>query len=303
MAEAQAYFKKKGYTLSPEKHQKLIRRDKERQKKYGETQIELRNVNFDFGSGPVLNNLNLSVKKGEFIAILGQNGSGKTTLIKQLNGLLVPKQGTAVVNGRDTSKESVKSLSQIVGYVFQNPDHQIIMETVYDDVAFGPRFAKLDEKEIKKRVDEALAAVKLTGREKSDPLTLTKGQRQKVAVAAVLANKPDILVLDEPTTGLDDNELRGMMELIKSLNDDGHTIIMVTHCMWVAAEYAHRVVVLKQGEVLLDGPAREVFAQEEKLRECHLRPPQITGWSRQLGHTLLSVAEFRECLIHSTSSV
>ena len=297
--EGVRYFKENKYSFDEVKYAALLQKDQDRAVKYGSPALELRQVNFKYDDNWSLKNIDLSIRQGEFVAILGQNGSGKTTLIKQLNGLLTPASGEVLVNGRSTRGENVRSLSRAVGYVFQNPDHQIIMETVYDDVAFGPRFAKIPEAEVQRRVHEALAAVKLTGFEKYDPSILTKGQRQKVAVAAVLANKPEIIVFDEPTTGLDYNELRGMMELISQLNAAGHTVIMVTHCMWIAAEYAHRVIVMAEGSIALDGSSREVFGQPEKLSRYHLQIPSITALARNFGKTVLSVREFINCATKS----
>ncbi|MDD5259065.1 MAG: energy-coupling factor transporter ATPase [bacterium] len=292
LAEGIGYLKQQKYYCDENKYRSFIQHD---QREYGPVLIELEKVGFSYGDVPALTDINFSVRKGEFIAILGQNGSSKTTLLKQLNGLLAPGQGIVRINGRDTKKHHPVTFSSEVGYVFQNPDHQIIMETVYDDVAFGLRFNKVPETDVQKRVQETLAAVGLTGLEKHDPFTLTKGQRQQVAVAAVLANRPDILVFDEPTTGLDYQELRRLMELINKLNQAGHTIIMVTHCMWIAAEYAQRVVIMDHGQIVVDGPTREIFTQADTLQACQLALPPVTLLAQQLGKTVLSVVEFKEC--------
>jgi energy-coupling factor transport system ATP-binding protein len=178
-----------------------------------------------------------------------------------------------------------------VGYVFQNPDHQIFSDTVADEVAFGPKIRGMDEGEIKERVEEALAAVGLEGRGGEDPFGLTKGERQRVAVASVLAVRPEVLILDEPTTGLDYAEQRSMMDLVKSLNESGSTIIVVTHTMWVVAEYAHRAAVVRDGRISLRGTVREVFAQEDDLKDAYVRPPHIVTLGNTLGATVLSVQE------------
>lgn len=290
VAEGMGYLKQQPYHCNEDAYACLSQKDL---REYGPEVIKLEKVNYSYGKNPALTDINLSIRKGEFVAILGQNGSGKTTLLKQLNGLLLPGQGTVWINGRDTKEHHPATFSGEVGYVFQNPDHQIIMETVYDDVAFGPRFNKLPEAEVQQRTRETLEAVGLTGLEKHDPFTLTKGQRQQVAVAAVLANQPDILVFDEPTTGLDYRELRCLMELINKLNQAGHTIIMVTHCMWIAAEYAQRIVIMDQGRISMDGPTRDIFARVDTLRECRLVPPPVTQLSQFLGKTVLSVSEFK----------
>ena len=185
----------------------------------------------------------------------------------------------------------MRRLGQTVGYVFQNPDHQIFSDTVFDEVAFGPKIRGMEEDEIKERVEEALAAVRLEGRGDEDPFGLTKGERQRVAVASVLAVRPEVLILDEPTTGLDYAEQRSMMDLVKSLNEAGSTIIVVTHTMWVVAEYAHRAVVIREGRVALQGTVREVFAEEDELRDASLRPPHIVSLGNALGYPVLSVEE------------
>jgi energy-coupling factor transport system ATP-binding protein len=178
--------------------------------------------------------------------------------------------------------------------VFQNPDHQIFSETVFDEVAFGLRQRTMSEMEIRKRVGRALDACSLAGRESHDPFTLTKSGRKRVAVASVLALEPDVLILDEPTTGLDYTEQRHMMDMVRQLNEAGCTIIFVTHHMWVVAEYAHRMLVVNQGRILLDGPPREVFARPE-LARASLRPPQAVAFSGALGRTMLSVDELVSC--------
>ena len=180
-----------------------------------------------------------------------------------------------------------------MGYVFQNQDHQIFSDTVSDEVAFGPKIRGLGEADIKERVSEALAAVGLEGYEGEDPFGLTKGERQRVAVASVLAVRPEVLILDEPTTGLDYAEQLSMMDLVKRLNEAGSTIIVVTHTMWVVAEYAHRAAVVRDGRIVLSGSVREVFAEEEKLRDASLRPPHVVSLGNALGHTVLSVEELR----------
>jgi energy-coupling factor transport system ATP-binding protein len=297
LEEGLGYLQQQQYYCAEDTYIHLVESDR---RAYGPVAVELEKVSFNYGNTPVLTDINLLVRKGEFVAILGQNGSGKTTLVKQLNGLLLPAQGIVRINGKNTKEHHPAKFSGEVGYVFQNPDHQIIMETVYDDVAFGPRFNKLPEADVQQRTRETLAAVGLTGLEKHDPFTLTKGQRQQVAVAAVLANRPDILVFDEPTTGLDYQELRRLMELINKLNQTGHTVIMVTHCMWIAAEYAHRIVIMDGGRIIMDGPTRDIFSQVDKLQDCQLAPPPVTLLSQQLGKTVLSVAEFKKCFYRAT---
>lgn len=258
----------------------------------GEIAVEVRELEHRYPNGLVaLQGASLTIRQGEFVAVLGQNGSGKTTLVKHLNGLLMPTAGQVVVNGAPTSSQTMLQLGRTVGYVFQNPDHQIFADTVFEEVAFGPRNHGIPAGEVKERVQEALAAVGLAGRDDDDPFALTKGERQRVAVASILATRPKVIILDEPTTGLDYKEQRKMMELVRQLNQAGHTIICVTHTMWVVAEYARRTVVVKDGRIWMDGPTREVMAREAELTQASLKPPQLVRISNRLGGTLLTLAE------------
>jgi energy-coupling factor transport system ATP-binding protein len=287
-------FKHQGWRVSAERHRKLVEVDGSREEGYGETLIEVQGLTHRYPNGVVaLEGADLAVRRGEFLAVLGQNGSGKTTLVKHFNGLLEPTEGSVRVEGEETRERGIRNLGQTVGYVFQNPDHQIFSDTVSDEVAFGPKIRGLGEADIEERVSEALAAVGLEGYEGEDPFGLTKGERQQVAVASVLAVRPEVLILDEPTTGLDYAEQRSMMDLVMRLNEAGSTIIVVTHTMWVVAEYAHRAAVVRDGRIVLSGSVREVFAEEEKLRDASLRPPHVVSLGNALGHTVLSVEELQ----------
>src|SRR5215207_6759605 len=285
-------FRRRGWWVSGRCHRKLVEVDEARDEGYGEPLVEVRGLAHRYPNGVVaLEGVDLAVRRGEFLAVLGQNGSGKTTLVKHFNGLLEPTEGTVRVGEEETSEQGLRQLGQSVGYVFQNPDHQIFSDTVADEVAFGPRIRGLEEGEIEERVEEALAAVGLEGRGGEDPFGLTKGERQRVAVASVLSVRPEVLILDEPTTGLDYAEQRSMMDLVRGLNEAGSTIIVVTHTMWVVAEYAHRAVVVRDGRVALQGTIREVFAKEDELRDASLRPPHIVSFGNALGYLVLSVEE------------
>jgi energy-coupling factor transport system ATP-binding protein len=231
------------------------------------------------GRPPALHSTDLEIRQGEFVALLGSNGSGKTTLAKLLAGILTPTGGRVETAGRRA------------GFVFQNPDHQIFAETVEAEVAFGPHLQGLGEAEVGRRVEEALASVHLLGHRRSDPFLLSKGGRQRVAVASVLAMRPEVLVLDEPTTGLDYREVREMMALVGSLNGQGHTVVIVTHAMWVAAEYARRTVILDRGRILADGPTAEVFRQGDLLARGALRAPEAAALAARLGLDALSPDE------------
>ncbi len=236
-----------------------------------------------------LRRINLSIGEGEFVALLGQNGSGKTTLAKQMNGLLKPSSGQMLVKGRPTTDFSHRELARLVGYVFQNPDHQIFARTVREEVGFGLKALGEAPATIERRVAEALHTVGLQGYEERNPFALTKGDRQRVAVASVLATQPRVIILDEPTTGLDYLHQKRMMEMLRDLNQKGHTIIIITHSMGLAAEYAKRTIVMRDGVIVADGETRAIFADEVRLSQASLRPPPAVRLSNGLGTQALTV--------------
>jgi energy-coupling factor transport system ATP-binding protein len=288
-------FAQLGLSIDEARVRELTARDQSRLGAYGGAILRLEEVEFGYDDRLVLQKVDLCIREKEFVALLGANGSGKTTLAKQFNGLLRPSRGRVWLAGNDSADQSIFDMGQIVGYVFQNPDQQIFCDTVFDEVAYGPRLRGLSEAEVTGRVAEALAAVGLSGCELADPFSLSRGERQRVAVASVLSIKPKILVLDEPTTGLDYKDQRHMMELVKKLNEAGNTIVMITHTMWVVAEYAHRIVLFREGKVVADGQAREVFADEALLALSEVRPPQVTMLGNRLGCTALSLDELVDC--------
>lgn len=289
-------FRAQGWRLSDEKYGQVLAEDKKKAERAGEVVIRCSDLMHTYPSGvQALKGIDLEIRRGEMVAIVGQNGSGKTTLVKHFNGLLLPTGGQVEVGGKPTREQGVFLLGQKVGYVFQNPDHQIFSDTVFDEVAFSLRLRHLSDAEIKSRVEEALDAVGLAGAEQEDPFSLTKSGRQRVAVASILAARPEVLILDEPTTGLDYAEQRSMMGLVRKLNENGSTIIFVTHHMWVVAEYADRVYVMKDGQILLQGSTRDVLAHEAELRQASLRPPHLVTFSNRLGKTMLSVEELIRC--------
>jgi energy-coupling factor transport system ATP-binding protein len=252
--------------------------------------IEVSHLDYAYPDGtPALFDINLSIGEQEFIAFIGQNGSGKTTLSKCLNGLLKPTSGSVIVEGIDTrSKGVVKQLVTKVGYVFQNPDHQIFNDSVEKEIAYGPRNIGLSEDDVKARVTEA-AAVAGVGPDHfiTHPFFLTKGLRQRVAIASILALKPRTIVVDEPTTGQDLPQSIEVMNFLQRLwKEEKHTIIIITHEMSIVARYAQRVVVLGQGRTLLDGPTPEVFAQPDILKQTFVEPPQITRLGQALNPRL-----------------
>lgn len=245
--------------------------------------IKIRDLWHIYPDGVVaLRNVNLDVKKGELIAIVGQNGAGKTTLAKHLNGLLRPTKGSVIVGGIDSSNASTSLLSKIVGYVFQNPDHQLFAESVEEEVAFGPRNLGLPDDKVKRNVDETLRILGIEHLRERYPLALSFGERHMIAIASILSMRPEVIVFDELTTGLDFKGIRKIMKVIWRLNAKGHTILVITHDMTLVAECSERVIVMSSGEVLLDGPAKEVFDHPEALKKASLRPPQIAQLARML---------------------
>lgn len=222
-----------------------------------------------------LKDVSIGIKRSEFVALIGQNGSGKTTLIKHFNGLLRPSRGRVIVEERDAAKLPTSELARSVGYVFQNPDHQIFAETVREEIAFGPHNLGFPAERIAAVTRQVLTEMGLAGCEEQMPFTLSRGQRQRLAVASVLAMEPSILIIDEPTTGQDWHESMSLMEFVKRLNDEGHTCIVTTHNMNLVSLFAKRVIVMCQGEVLLDGPTQDVFRQADLIAQAAIKPPEV----------------------------
>ncbi|MCL2019216.1 MAG: energy-coupling factor transporter ATPase [Oscillospiraceae bacterium] len=220
--------------------------------------------------------VNLTVQKGEFLAVLGHNGSGKSTLAKHFNGILLPTDGKVFVNGIDVSDDSrIYEIRQTVGMVFQNPDNQIVAAIVEEDVAFALENLGVPPDEIRERIDEAMKLVDIYKYHKHAPHRLSGGQKQRVAIAGVIAMRPQCIVLDEPTAMLDPKGRKEVMKTIKMLNEKGITIVLITHYMEEAAE-AKRVIVMDKGSIIMDGTPREIFSEVEKLKKVGLDVPQVT---------------------------
>ncbi len=273
--------------------QRLRVLDQEASNGVGDTILHVEGLGHSYPGGTeALKGVDLQVREREFLAVVGQNGSGKTTLVKHLNGLLRPTRGEVFFQGRSIKESSVSELGKEIGFVFQNPDHQIFSSSVKEEIAFGPRNHGFSEKDIKDRVERALELVGLTGLEKSDPFIMTRGERQRVAVASILAMGPRVIILDEPTTGLDYTEQVAVMEMLAELNRKGHTIIIITHTLWLVARYAHRVVLMAEGRIIAHGGSREVLARRETLARASLKPPEIIEIGEAFGFPTLSVQEF-----------
>jgi energy-coupling factor transport system ATP-binding protein len=260
--------------------------------------IILDNVNYVYSEGNAylkhaLKDINLVIGEKEFIGLIGHTGSGKSTLAQILNGLLKPSQGNMFYNGQDVGDETFdrKELRQKVGLVFQYPEHQLFETTVFKDVCYGPMKMGLDKKTYELRAFEALT---LAGVENElfyrSPLELSGGQKRRAAIAGVLAMKPEVLVLDEPTAGLDPRGREEVLTMISELREKtGTTIILISHNMEDIAEYADRIVVMNEGEIVYDGDKQTVFAQKNVLEEIGLAAPEITGIMTALAERGLSV--------------
>ncbi|MCK4809283.1 MAG: energy-coupling factor ABC transporter ATP-binding protein, partial [Candidatus Aenigmarchaeota archaeon] len=222
-----------------------------------ESIIEIKDLWFEYkDKTAVLKNINLDIKKGEFVAIVGQNGAGKSTLALHLNGLLKPMRGDIIVDGKNTKDEKVSSLSKIVGYAFQNPELQFFEDTLTEEISFGPKNLGLDSAEIKSRAENILKYTGLDKFKDKDPFSLSMGQKRRLSIASILSMEPKVIVIDEPSTGLDIKTTDFLMKLVKKLNSLGHTIIMITHDMELVSDYAERVIVMKNGEIIGDGSIR-----------------------------------------------
>lgn len=235
------------------------------------------------GITTAVDNVNLDINQGDFVAILGHNGSGKSTLAKHLNAILYPTEGTVWVDGKDTQKdEYIWEIRQTAGMVFQNPDNQIIGQIVEEDVGFGPENMGIPTKEIWERVDESLKAVGMYEFRHYSPNKLSGGQKQRVSIAGVIAMHPKCIILDEPTAMLDPKGRREVIRAVRALNDvERITVILITHYMEEVI-YADKVYVMDKGRITLQGTPKEVFSEVERLKELRLDVPQVTLLAHEL---------------------
>ena len=239
-----------------------------------------------------VNDVNLDIEAGDFVAVLGHNGSGKSTLAKQLNALLLPSEGTIWVDDMDTSKEQeLWKIRQRAGMVFQNPDNQIIGTVVEEDVGFGPENMGVPTEEIWKRVDDSLKKTGMTAYRYASPNKLSGGQKQRVAIAGVVAMRPSCIVLDEPTAMLDPNGRREVLEAVSELNQkENVTVILITHYMEEVI-HANKVYVMDRGNVVMQGTPREIFSQVETLKKYRLDVPQVTLLAHELHKAGVDIPE------------
>ncbi|MDU5083241.1 energy-coupling factor transporter ATPase [uncultured Tissierella sp.] len=252
--------------------------------------MKINNLNYIYNANTpfekkALDNINLEINEGEFIGLIGHTGSGKSTLVQHLNGLMKPTSGDIIIDGVNitTKDANLKEIRQKVGLVFQYPEHQLFEESIYKDIAFGPRNLGLNEEEIHNRVKESMELVGLDFDELKDrsPFELSGGQKRRVAIAGVIAMKPKILVLDEPTAGLDPSgrdEILG--EIQKLYEQEGITIILVSHSMEDVAKLVDRILVMHRGKLEMDGKTREIFRRADELESIGLGVPQITKFMK-----------------------
>ena len=246
-----------------------------------DTVLSFQNVSFSYNETANVKNLNVNIHKGDFTAIIGSNGAGKSTFSKLCNGLLKPSAGDVLVLDKNTKKEKVSNLAKHIGFLFQNPDRQICCGTVREEIAFSLRNNKVPEAEIKTRVENTIKEFGFNP--DTEPFNMSRGQRQRLCLACLIALNPEILILDEPTTGLDYRECMEVMEKIRQLNENGTTVIMVCHDMEVVLDFAKKIIVMNRGEILGEGPARSVLADDTLLNKARLLPPQIAQVAKLLG--------------------
>ena len=249
--------------------------------------LEFQNVAFSYNETANVHNLNVKVKKGDFISIIGSNGAGKSTFSKLCNGLLKPSSGDVLVLGESTKKRKVSSLAKHIGFLFQNPDRQICCATVREEIAFSLKNNGIPQDEIEKRVTDTLNEFGFDG--DTEPFNMSRGQRQRLCLACLIALNPEILILDEPTTGLDYRECMEVMGKIAELNNKGTTVIMVCHDMEVVLDFAKTIIVMNRGEILAEDETRTVLGDRPLLERARLLPPQIAQVSMLLGNAFNDV--------------
>lgn len=233
--------------------------------------LEVKNLKFSYPGGyEAVKNISFTIHEGESVGIIGANGAGKSTLLMLIMGIILPESGEILVGDVKVTKKTLLEIRKRLGMVLQNPDDQLFMTTVYDDVAFGPRNYKLDEKEVKHRVENSLELVGISHLKNRAPFKLSGGEKRNAAIASVLSMKPDILIMDEPTAALDPKSRRRVINLLNSFNQ---TKIITSHDLDMIFETCNRVIVIKEGEVPWDGPSEEILSNEELLDSCGLEIP------------------------------
>ncbi len=246
--------------------------------------INLKDVSFEYPGGYLaVDNINMEIERGENIAIIGQNGAGKTTTVKMFNKLLTPTAGDVTIGDMNTKDYTTAQVSRTVGYVFQNPDDQIFHSTVYDEVAFGPKKAKLSESEIEEKVNYALKLTNLLDDKEENPYNLPLSVRKFVTIAAIIAMDTDVMIFDEPTAGQDLKGNLALSQLLKELKQKGKTIITISHDMEFVANNFDRVIVMANRKVVTTGTAKEIFWDFGALEKAMVKQPYVSALCKQLG--------------------
>ncbi len=266
--------------------------------------IKIKDLTFTYPAGvTALREINLEINKGEVLAVIGQNGSGKTTLVKHFNGLLKPSRGNVLVNNNNTKKFTTAQLSRTVGYVFQDPDDQIFMSKVYKEIEFGPKNLGLKGSELKRSVKEALEIVGLWDLRRKHPLDLNLNEKKLIAISSIIAMKPEVIILDEPTTGQDHHGVKKVESLINELSRN-HTIIVISHNMDLVSRVASRVIVMYDSRILFQGTPKKVFVKNALLNKTYLKPPPIARLAQSIKgfkRDVLTIDEFIDELISNKS--
>ena len=293
LEEATTYFKSNFSITEKVPHQNSI--PKVGRVQEAERVVEAKELRFTYPDGTeALKGINLEIRKGEYVAIIGQNASGKTTLVKHLVGLLKPTRGDVCVFGLNAKKAHIIDLATKIGYVYQNPDHQLFCQTVYEECAYGLRNLGVPEQEAQPRVRHVLKSLGMLELEDAETFILGKGQRQRLAVATILVMAPEVIIVDEPTTGQDMKQSASIMNLLDQINREGKTVIIITHNMRLVAEHADRAIVMSEGRILLDDTVRNVFSETDLLKKAFLSPPQITLLANNLSQHLRGVLTVKE---------
>lgn len=270
--------------------------------------IEAQDVYFSYANKvEALKGISLTIKDGEFVAIMGQNGAGKSTLVKHFNGLLKPTIGTVLIDGVETTKTSVATLARNVGFVFQNPDHQLFSETVEDEIAFALKNFGFESEAIEKRITWALNLLALTQYRKTSPFLLSGGERKRVALASVLAWDPQTLILDEPTIGQDHEQKEKLRQFVLQMQTQKKTVVMVTHDVEFVAECDPRVILMKEGRVMADGIGKEILTDPSLLKVSSIVLPQIAQIFSKLSllglpKDVIDIYEAKQMLLNAKES-
>lgn len=263
--------------------------------------IQVEDLHFRYPNGvEAIQGINLEIGRGELVAIVGQNGSGKTTLVKHFNGLLKPASGTVAIGDWQTTDHTVARLASRVGYVFQNPDEQLFTKTVLDEFRFGPQNLGYPEEKIEELVSFALEITDLAGQENTNPYDLSPTWRKMVALGSIIAMDTPIVIFDEPTTGQDAVNVSRIRAAVQALAAGGKTVITISHDIDFCAENFQRIIALREGKILLDGPAGDVFSSVEELASTYVDPPQITrlGAALKIPDPVVTISDFLDAFQH-----